>query len=285
MAADTDGIDYEAEYDNRARVPDHPVLMAGWERYAQVWRDQMSADGRAELDLSYGAHERHGIDIFRPHVDRNGPMALFIHGGYWRSLDRKLFSHMARGMVEHGVPVALPSYRLCPEVPVADIISDVRAAACWLWAKHRRRLLVVGHSSGGHLAACLLATDWQKIDPGLPEQLVPAAVSFSGLFDLEPLINTSINETLGLTAETVQAASPLSWPAPAGCWFEAYVGSEESPEFHRQSESIVGVWGETGTHTRLRTVHETNHFTAIDGLPDPDSDEIMHIAVLAHSLE
>ena len=116
-------------------------------------------------------------------------------------------------------------------------------------------------------------------------QLVPGAIAFSGLFDLEPLTHTSINDSLCLTANTVQAASPLSWPAPVGAWFEAYVGSEESPEFHRQSDSIVKVWGEHGTHTRLRSVPETNHFTAIDGLTDPDSDEIMHIAVLAHSLE
>lgn len=285
MGANADQIDFEAEYDNRARVPDHPVVMAGWEKYAAIWRQQMLADGRAELDRSYGPHDRHGIDIFRPQTDRNGPLALFIHGGYWRSLDRKLFSHTARGLVEHGVPVALTSYRLCPEVAIGEIIDDVRAAARWLWSAHRRKLLVIGHSAGGHLAACLLATDWRQIDPDLPDQLVPAAVSFSGLFDLEPLIHTTINDSLGLTADTVQGVSPLSWPAPAGRWFEAFVGSEESPEFHRQSDSITKVWGEHGTHARQRIVPDTNHFTAIDGLPDPDSEEVERIAVLAHSLE
>lgn len=285
MAMDAGDIDYEAEYDNRARIPEHPEVIADWERDARAWRTEMSAAGRAELDLAYGAHERHGIDIFRPTTDRNGPIALFLHGGYWQAMDRTLFSHMARGLIEHGVPVALASYRLCPEVAVADIIEDARSAACWLWSQHQRRLLVIGHSAGGHLAACLLATDWQAIDPELPEHLVPAAVSFSGLFDLEPITHTSINDILGLTAHTVQDVSPLSWPAPAGGWLEAFVGSEESPEYHRQSDSITKVWGEHGTETKLRIVQGANHFTAVNVLADPDSDEMTRIAVLAHSLE
>ncbi|VAW12480.1 putative esterase [hydrothermal vent metagenome] len=285
MATGGDDIDFEAEYDNRARVSEHTEIISSWERDAKAWRDRMSADGRAEYDLAYGPHERHGIDIFRPKVDRNGPLALFIHGGYWRSLDRKLFSHMAAGLIENGVPVALASYRLCPEVAVTGIIGDMQSAACWLWSQYNRRLLAVGHSAGGHLAACLLATDWRGLDPALPEHLVPAAVSFSGLFDLEPLTHTSINDTLGLTPTIAQEASPLTWPAPAGGWLEAFVGSEESPEYHRQSDSITKVWGEHGTETKLRIIPGANHFTTVNTLADPDSDEVTRIAVLAHSLE
>jgi arylformamidase len=285
MATDDDEVDYEAEYNNRARVPEHPGIIAAWDRDAAAFRDGMVAAGRAGLALAYGPHERHRIDLFRPETDRNGPIALFIHGGYWQALDRSAFSHMAGGLVAHGVPVALMSYRLCPEVTVADIIDDARAAARWLWHQHRRRLLAIGHSAGGHLAACLLATDWTEGDGGLPEHLVPAAVALSGLFDLEPLTGTSVNDKVRMTHETANRASPLAWPAPAGGWLEAYVGSEESGEYHRQADSIVKVWGGHGTETKMRVVPGANHFTVVNELADPASDIVTRTAMLAHSLE
>ena len=285
MATDQDDINYEAEYDNRARVPEHPEIIAEWDRASDAWRQEMLSAGRARIGLSYGPHLRHGLDLFLPEEDRNGPIALFVHGGYWRSMERERFSHMAKGLTEHGVPVALISYRLCPEVEVSDIIEDARAATIWLWSEYKRKTLAIGHSAGGHLAACLLATDWTAQSDDLPEHLVPAAISFSGLFDLEPLLHTSINEDLGLTHSNVQNASPLTWPAPAGGWLETFVGGDESDEYHHQSDSITKVWGEHGTHTRMHVIPRTNHFSVINTLADPESDETARIAMLAHSLE
>ncbi|MFV2093466.1 MAG: alpha/beta hydrolase, partial [Hyphomicrobiales bacterium] len=170
-------IDFEAEYNCRAMVPEHPQLIEQWGRDAAAFR----AGANVELDAKYGPDARHCIDIFTPVTDRNGPVAMFVHGGYWSNFDGKWFSHMASGMVAHGIPVAVPSYRLCPEVQIADIIADIRQACAWLHRRFGRQVLPVGHSAGGHLAAALLATDWPAHNDEMPPDLVKAAVSISGL--------------------------------------------------------------------------------------------------------
>jgi len=210
---------------------------------------------------------------------------MFIHGGYWVNFDGKWFSHMASGLLAHGIPVAVPTYRLCPDVSIAEIIADIRLACAWLHRRFGRPVLPVGHSAGGHLAAALLATDWAAHDSAVPQGPVKAAVSISGLFDLAPLINIQINEQLGLTPATAADASPLLWPAPPGGWLQCFVGADESDEFHRQSERIVELWGETGVSANLIRLMGANHFTALDPLTDPDSEMVEIIAALAHSLE
>jgi acetyl esterase/lipase len=165
-------VDYEVEYNNRARVPEHPALISGWARDAAAYREQ-----HPPQRLSYGAGSRNTIDIFH---GGDGPIVVFIHGGYWQALDGSFFSHCARGLNAHGVTVAVPGYDLCPNVTVDDIIGEMRAA-CRELAKLRRPLVISGHSAGGHLAACMLATDWVALEPSLPKKAVAAAYAISGL--------------------------------------------------------------------------------------------------------
>jgi arylformamidase len=178
----TADIDYETEYNNRARVPGHPSVIAGWARDARVYRESLQDSCRT---ISYGPGARNTIDVFPSRGE--GDMVVFIHGGYWQALDGSFFSHLAAGLNAHGVSVAIPSYDLCPQVSVDDIVAQMRNAAREL-ARLGRRLVVSGHSAGGHLAACLIATDWRSIDPALPRDLVKAAYTISGLFDLGPLV-------------------------------------------------------------------------------------------------
>jgi len=138
-----------------------------------------------------------------------------------------------------------------------------------------------GHSAGGHLAACMLATDWQARDPSLPKQPVIAAYTISGLFDLLPLVETSINKALRLDRETAKAASPLFWNPPAHGSLDAVVGGNESAEYFRQSKTIVERWGEAGIPTRFGTVADANHFTAIAPLADPNSPMVARLKQLA----
>ena len=274
-------IDYEAQYNNRAMVPEHPEIFDQWTREANDFR----ASATAELGASYGPDPRHTVDLFAPDKDRGGPVAMFIHGGYWFAFDGNWFSHMAKGLVAHSIPVAVPTYRLCPDVGIDQIIDDIAQCCLWLHRRYGRPVLPVGHSAGGHLAATLLATDWSARDKDLPHDLVRAAVSISGLFDLTPMLKIAMNENLNLTEASAPQVSPLFWPAPTGSWLQCFVGADESDEFHRQSERIVEIWGEGGTSTNLIRLAGSNHFTAIDPLTDPDSEMVEIIAALAHSLE
>ncbi len=217
-------MDPESEYNNRARVPEHPALIEGWARAAAAYRAERGAT--AELALAYGPGERERLDLFWPESGPGSavPMALFLHGGYWQALDRAWVSHCARGLNAQGVAVAMPSTDLCPAVPLARIVAQARAAAAFLHRRHGRRLLASGHSAGGHLAAMLLATDWRRaVDPALPADLVPAGLPVSGLFELAPLLPTSIARTLALDAGTARALSPrVLPPPPAGVRLHAF---------------------------------------------------------------
>ena len=266
-------IDYEVEYNNRARVPENPALMAGWARDAAAYRE-----GHAPRSIAYGPGARNHVDFFAG--DGQGPIVVFIHGGYWQALDGSSFSHCARGLNAHGIDVAVPSYDLCPQVSVDTIIEQMRAAAREL-ARLGRPLAVSGHSAGGHLAACLLATDWQALDPSLPKELVVAVYAISGLFDLVPLVGTSINKALGLDAASARAASPLFWKPPDHGILDAVVGEKESAEYHRQSRGIADTWGAAGLATRFGAVSDANHFTAIAPLADPDSPMVTRLKQLA----
>jgi arylformamidase len=266
-------IDYEVEYNNRARVPENPELMAGWARDAAAYRTQCPP--RA---MAYGPGDRNRIDFFAG--DTQGPIVVFIHGGYWQALDGSSFSHCARGLNTHGISVAIPTYDLCPNVTVADIVEQMRAATCVL-AKLGQSLVISGHSAGGHLAACMLATNWRAIDAALPRDLVTAAYAISGLFDLVPLVGTSINKALRLDDASAKAASPLLWTPPRGASLDAVVGERESAEYFRQSHTIVEQWGRAGVATQFGVVADANHFTAIAPLADPDSPMVARLKLLA----
>jgi len=274
-------IDYEAEYNNRARVPDHPEIFARWERDAAAYRAEAQEAGRAELGLAYGPTPRQTIDLFCPADGAAAPLALFIHGGYWRSLAPALFSHVARGLNERGMTVAVVGYDLCPQVTIETIIGQMRQACLYLWRRFGRRIFVYGHSAGGHLAACLVATDWRAGGAEAPVDLVPAACAISGLFDLSPLAGVSMNQDLRLTLEQARESSPLFWPAPAGRSLDAWCGALESSEFRRQNRIIVEAWGKAGVHTAGLEIPDANHFTVLDPLSDPASELNDRLAALA----
>jgi arylformamidase len=273
-------IDYEAEYNNRARVPDHEAIFAGWAREAELYRAEMLKAGRAELGLSYGDTPRQSIDLFLPGAGAAAPLALFVHGGWWRSLDSSMFSQMARGPNDRGVAVAVVGYDLCPNVTIADIIEQMRRACAFLWQRLGRRIFVYGHSAGGHLAACLVATDWAALYPKAPADLVPAGYAISGVFDLAPLVHITPNQDLRLDAETARQLSPAFWPLPADRRFEVAVGALESSEFKRQSRLIVDAWKSTAAIT-YQEIPGANHFTVIDALADPASAMATRVAALA----
>ena len=266
-------MDLEAEYNNRARVPDSGAIIGQWARDAAAFRAGWAA---STLDIPYGEGARERFDLFEAATP--GPVAVFIHGGYWQALDKSFASHCARGLLGRGVTVAVPSYDLCPNVPLRHIVEQMQAACAVLCRRSGRRLLVAGHSAGGQLAAMLMATDWKAIDPSLPADLVGAALPVSGVFELEPGLPTSIGAALHLAAEEARALSPR-WLPPAPGEMHAVVGGAESDEFLRQTRDFAAAWG--GSHEVLPGA---NHFTVLDPFADPAHPLVARAAAMADRL-
>jgi arylformamidase len=263
-------LDLEAEYNNRARVPDHPAVMALWRETAEAARA-----ARPPLVIAYGEGERETMDLFDAGPD--APVAVFLHGGYWQALDKTWFSGVAPAFLARGVSLAIPSYDLAPAVRLGHILGQVRAAVDAVRARTGVRPVVFGHSAGGHMAACLLS-----------EGRVSAAVAISGVFDLRPLIPTSLNAALDLDEREAAALSPVFWPVPngstpGGTTLDCVVGGDESPEFLRQSRMMVDHWAANGVETRYEALPGLNHFTVLDPLFDPDSALVKRLADLAQA--
>ena len=261
-------MDLEAEYNNRARVPDHQAVMLRW-------RDAATAARAAHppREIAYGPGEREVMDVFEAGPD--APIAVFLHGGYWQALDKSWFSGLAPALNAHGVGLAVPSYDLAPAVRLGHILRQVRAATDAVRAHTGVRPVVFGHSAGGHMAACMLS-----------EGRASAAVSLSGVFDLAPLIPTSLNVALCLDEAEAAALSPIHWPVPdgstpGGTVLDCVVGADESPEFLRQSRMMADLWGERGVDTRYEALPGLNHFTVLDPLFDLDSGIVKRITELA----
>ena len=272
-------IDWEVEYNNRARVPEHAEIFERWTRDGAAYRDEAAAERRAEIGLKFGLSPRQTIDLFMPEPGVTAPLALFVHGGYWRSLEPSSFSHMARGLNAHGVAVAVSGYDLVPQVTIADIITQTQRACLYLWWRFGQRIMVIGHSAGGHLAACMTATDWTKMADDVPADLVPAIYSVSGLFDLTVLTHLAANAEFKLDDAGARAISPLFWPKPEGKVLDAVVGGIESPEFLRHSRVIADAWKD-GNETRYEAIPGKNHFDVLDPMADPASAMVERMAAL-----
>ena len=198
-------------------------------------------------------------------------------------MDPSFHSHMARGLNERGFAVGVVGYDLCPIVTIADIVEQIRRACASLWQRFNRRMLVCGHSAGGHLTAAMVATDWQKLWPKVPSDLVPVGYAISGVFDLTPLTKTSMNQDFRLDDQEARRISPIFWTVPPGRVLDAAVGDLESSEFKRQSRSMADAWRQAKAETRYAEL-PGNHFTVIDALADPNNAMVARIAEVAGRL-
>lgn len=271
-------IDYEAEYNNRRRVPENETIAARWTAASEAWRKE--ADLLA--DQTYGPGERNRYDLFRARGAANAPLVVYIHGGYWQRGDRKAQSFIAKEFNQRGIDVALPSYSLAPAVTVAAITADIRQCLKTLFQRTKKRPVVVGHSAGGHLAATMLATDWSTVGD-VPHDLVRAAYALSGAFDPEPLIATSLNDALKLDSASARAANAITGrKPPPSATMVAAVGGDESQEFIRQSLALTAAWSAVGVKAECVVVPNANHFTILDELARAESAVLARIVSLAN---
>ena len=274
----------ERMYNNRARVPESAEHLTRWTRDSAHARSATAG----VFDLRYGDAPSETLDIF-PGAASHAPVLFFIHGGWWRSLDKSDHSFVAPPFVQRGACVVLPNYALCPGTEAAPVtipsiaLQMVRALA-WTWrhvAEHGgdpSRITVAGHSAGGHLAAMLLACDWQAVAPDLPAGLVRNALSISGLHDLREIRHVPfLADSLRLTEHDARRASPALWPAPKRGTLYTVAGADESEAFHAQNAAIRKAWG-AKTVPVCELLPGLNHFSVVEALTDP-SHALHHHAV------
>lgn len=260
--------DWDDAYTNGAYIADGASYPEKWAALAQAFRAEMSAAGRAELDLRYGPAARATLDLFRPTGTPKG-LAVFVHGGYWMAFDKSSWSHLAAGALARGWAVCLPSYTLAPEARIADITRQVSAAIRFAAARVEGPLRLAGHSAGGHLVTRMVCADSPL--PNETRSRIGHVVSISGLHDLRPLLRTQMNATLRLDEAEAAAESPALLRPMENCSVTCWVGSAERPEFLRQSDLLANIW--TGLGAEMQCVHAEgrHHFDVIEDLTDPDS--------------
>jgi arylformamidase len=261
----------EAQYNARAAV-------AGYEKIFEKWRTRSAAYRRrshCEVDVPYAPGGRSTLDLFFPRRS-NAPVLVFIHGGYWRAMDKSDFSYAAEGLANGGALVAIVNYGRCPVVSIPDIIHQIRDACEWLWRNcsdyggNPDAIHVSGHSAGGHLTAMMITTEWPSRHPDLPLDLVKSGVAVSGLFELEPLRHIPLNDDLKLDAVTARINSPVLLKPVTAAPLSIVVGGGESDEFRRQSHLFYSTWRDLDARVEYLELPGMNHFTVIDQMHRPD---------------
>ncbi len=259
------------EYNNRELVPEHPQFLARWTERSAAARRTMSA----RLDLRYGPGEGETLDLF-PARKGDGTCMMFIHGGYWRALDKSDFSFLAPPWVEAGVSLAVVNYDLCPKVSMEEIVRQMLRASRWLWlhaeeyGMDQDRLYVAGHSAGGHLTAMLMAALYPAFDARLPKNLWKGGLAISGLYDLRPMLLVDfLQPDLRLDEESALRLSPAFLPPATRAPVMTAVGGSESREFHRQNAVLGERWN--AVLAADIPMPGRHHFSVMDALAEPES--------------
>jgi arylformamidase len=262
----------EVQYNNRKRVPDTPELLARWGAESAAARASLS--GRC--GIAYGSYGER-LDVFAPSGAGGGlaPVLVFIHGGYWRSLSKEDHSFVAPAFTQAGVCVVVPDYTLCPKVTIPTIAEQMAQAVAWVYdhiaefGGDRRRIVVAGHSAGGHLTAMLMGCRWSQVAAHLPSDVVSSGLAISGLYDLAPLQNVPfLKDDLRITGQHIHQASPLHWSVPEQGELHLAVGGDESEEFLRHQAALAQAWGEQRVPT-AKVVQGMHHFNIMDDFASP----------------
>lgn len=267
-----DAAQLEAQYNLRARRPDFEALVARWLERCRLFRERADV----ALDLAYGPGARDRLDLFRGTT--GGPLLVYIHGGYWQRGDKSMYSFVAEPFMAAGVNVAVLNYDLTPSVRLGQIAPQIRRAIAWLWHHaaelgiDRNRVTVMGHSAGGHLTAMMMATDWPAFDPALPADLVKTGVPISGIFELEPLVHTSINEGPRMDVAEAKRESPLFLPPVTDAPQLVVDGGAETDEFHRQSDAYCAAFRTAARRMDRYIVPGADHFDELERLAEADSE-------------
>jgi arylformamidase len=257
-----DAMWYERQYNPRIDNPEAAArAVAHWPLWAAHVRETLPHQG----DIAYGAHPREIMDFF-PAQNPRGCL-VFIHGGYWRAFSKNESSWVAAAFVPNGISVLVLNYPLCPEVSLADITASVRRAIAHAWhhvlgEAEKANLGVAGHSAGGYLTAAMFAVPWRE--EAMPATPFAVGLSVSGIFELAPLVHTSMNTAIGLTDETAARCSLPDVVPGVHAPLLLAVGERESAEFHGQSSVLSRRWA--GICTAPHSIATRHHFDVVEEL-------------------
>ncbi|NKB60465.1 MAG: alpha/beta hydrolase fold domain-containing protein [Alphaproteobacteria bacterium] len=259
----------EFQYSPRLAVSDADTILARWASRSETYSNSANCD----LDIAYGPSAGEKLDLFKPAAD-NAPVMIFIHGGYWRALDKRDHAFVLQPFVEAGALVASINYTLCPEATIDEITRQARAACAWVWrnaAAHGgdpSRVHVTGHSAGGHLTAAMAATDWPTFESGLPKDMLKSATPISGLFDLDPILLVSVNNDVHLDPAGAARNSPIKMAPGHDMPMTIAVGGAETEEFRRQSRTFCDSWGGKLGRVDYLETDGHNHFSVIEAMTE-----------------
>ena len=262
----------DAQYNLRSAIPDFQRYFNHWER----WSAHVRSHFQCRLDVAYGGTPAETLDIFLASRS-NAPIHVFIHGGYWQAMDKRDFSYIAEGLVPAGITVVVLNYALAPSVGMDEIVSQTRDALAWIWCHAKEfggdplHLYISGHSAGGHLVAMMMATDWPDFIEGLPQDLVKGGCAISGLFDLEPIRHSYLNDVLEMDKEVAVRNSPIHYSPKLGAPLIISVGSLETEEYHRQSRDFARHWQAKRFPLEMVEMPGFHHFSVIEQLANPNS--------------
>jgi len=242
-------MDWDKAYDNRAAVPDQEAIFEKWIAKAAQFRQEMT--DQSELDISYGRDERERFDLFHPKNQSDGTL-IFVHGGYWRSLDKSNFSHIAKSALAHNLTVAMPSYPLVPSVRICDVVNSVTRAINVIAGQTKGPIYLVGHSAGGHLASRSVCADTELNDETVLR--LKTVTTISGVHFLTPLMWTQMNSDFRLDGSAAKEASPC---------------------FQDPLQVPVNIWVGGRPFYGLET--GKNHLNVLDQLEDPKSKMMQSI--------
>ncbi|MCZ4273254.1 alpha/beta hydrolase [Maritalea porphyrae] len=267
--------DWDDAYSNGAYIEGADEFPPRWAALAAQYRDEMSASGQAEIDLAYGKSERERLDLFLPTSAPKG-LAVFVHGGYWMAFDKSTWSHLAKGAVDNGWAVAMPSYTLAPEAHLTRMSDQIAHAIEFCAQRVAGPIRLSGHSAGGHLVTRQIC-EKSPLKTSVQKR-IEKVVSISGLHDLRPLMKTKMNEKLVLDEdEALDQSAALQRPvkyADLMCW----VGGNERPEFLRQNKLLAQIWSGFGVLTEWHEEPSKHHFNVIDDLADKNSELVQQFA-------
>ncbi|TGS47652.1 MULTISPECIES: alpha/beta hydrolase [unclassified Mesorhizobium] len=258
--------DWDNAYANGANIAGSDRWPAAWAEPAQAFRDALSAQGRARIDIAYGDRPRNRFDLFLPKAAPRG-LVVFIHGGYWMETDKSLWSHLAGGAVDSGFAVAMPSYTQCPDIRIAGIVTEIGTAISRAAAMVDGPLILTGHSAGGHLASRMV-TVTTPLAADVARR-IRHVVSISGLHDLRPLMCTDMNATLKIDEHEAQTESPALLRPLDGIRVTCWAGGGERSEFLRQNALLANIWTGLGAITNAVVEPDRHHYDVVDGLVDP----------------